>query len=102
MLKQRLELCSRTEWPNLRPYGLQVARLADLVDPASRMALDIGDEPLTYEWRLIAGVGDEPVSWAVADQLHASGSHGLAYPSRLTGGQCVVLWDWNTDRSPAS
>ncbi len=35
------------------------------------MALEIGDEPLTCEWRLVAGLGQEPVSWAVADQPYA-------------------------------
>lgn len=81
-------------------YDLHDANLADLVDPASRAELEVDEDALTCAWRYIAKKGGEPSSWIVADRLCTAGYHGLTYRSRLTGGRCVALWDWNKDGAP--
>jgi RES domain-containing protein len=79
----------------LASYLVRGAALADLTDPAFRLAHDIPDAMLEVDWRAQTRAGEDPETWTVAERLEREGFDGLLYSSRINGGLCLVLWHWN-------
>lgn len=81
-------------------YRLDQARLADTNDPSVIKTYAITGTILDNPWQLTAGLGQIPPSWPIASAMAGDGYHGMRYPSRLTRGQCIVLWRWNDPAAP--
>ena len=81
-------------------YLLEDARLADITHPSLQANYGITDAIANNEWQLLVGRGKEPPSWPIASAIMRDGFHGLRYVSRMNGGRCVVMWQWNAPGKP--
>ncbi len=79
----------------LAQYRISGARLADIRDADFRADADVEGDALTIPWYAEVCKGNTPISWTIADELMNAGYHGFIYPSRISGGVCLVLWRWN-------
>ena len=71
--------------------------IADLTDGRGRAADERIAQALAAPWKAIAGIeGGLPPSWALAQELIASGAEGALVPSAQNpGGTALVLWRWH-------
>jgi RES domain-containing protein len=80
-------------------YHVDCARIVRLVDPEVCAAVGIDAAALSCPWEDLAGSGQTPPSWQLADTLIAAGAHGLVVPSFAPGtserDRNLVLWVWS-------
>ncbi len=84
-------------------YEVDCDAVADLTEAAVRAALGIGWDDLACAWEDLAGRGEMPPSWAMADRLHAAGHAAILVPSFAAGATAedvnAVFWRWS-DTTP--
>lgn len=77
------------------------AHLADLTDPATLAAFNVGAEIHKCEWRALLDEGRTPETHLLRAKLIEAGKDGVVYPSFMSpGGTCVALWRWNEEGAP--
>jgi RES domain-containing protein len=77
------------------------ARLADLTEPSTLSAFDVGPEIHECEWRAVLDEGRVPETHLLRKRLIEAGKDGVVYPSFMSpGGTCVALWRWNGEGAP--
>jgi RES domain-containing protein len=81
----------------LVPYHVDALRIADLTNTAAGPSDKRIAEALAANWKAIAFLdGKTPPSWALADDLIATGAEGALVPSvQNPGGRNLVLWRWH-------
>ncbi|WP_309690652.1 RES family NAD+ phosphorylase [Sphingomonas sp. SORGH_AS_0870] len=81
----------------LAPYRLDATAIADLTDGQGRAADERIARAMAAPWKAIAGIeGGLPPSWALAQELIASGAEGALVPSAQNpGGTALILWRWH-------
>jgi len=79
-------------------YQVDCEDIADLSDAATLVALGVDRTALTCPWEYLAGNGETPPSWALADRLIAAGQAGIVAPSFAPGASAAdlnaIFWRW--------
>lgn len=80
-------------------YDVDCADVLDLTDPAILATLVIRAAELGCAWELIAAMGDQPATWALAQRLIAQGIAAIRVPSFAPGSAAtdvnLVFWSWS-------
>ncbi|MFQ6551145.1 RES family NAD+ phosphorylase [Aestuariibius insulae] len=81
----------------LLTYQLETCTLFDLRGPEASDLYARARQP----WRVALEAGEEPPSWAAADEIQAAGYVGLIDPSRQKSGLWhVAIFRWNEPGAP--
>ena len=82
-------------------YQVDCEDIADLSDAATLVALGVDRTALACPWEYLAGNGETPPSWALADRLIAAGQTGIIAPSFAPGASPAdlnaIFWRWSPD-----
>ena len=82
-------------------YQVDCEDIADLSDAATLVALGVDRTALACPWEYLAGNGETPPSWALADRLIAAGQAGIIAPSFAPGASPAdlnaICWRWSPD-----
>lgn len=78
-------------------YDVDVDRIADLRDGATRAALGIAPSVLACPWKKILLIDKtDPPTWPLVDRLVSAGASGVLIASqRRAAGYNMVLWKWD-------
>lgn len=84
-------------------YQVDCLQIADLTDRQLLRDLDFPSQQLGCAWEDMAGLGQLPPTWQLAEQLLRQQVAGILVPSFAPGcgeqNRNLVLWDWS-DQSP--
>ena len=81
--------------------NLSGARLADLTDPETLLALRVDENINHCEWRDMLDNRLVPETHKLRARLLEEDFDGVIYPSFMSpGGTCVALWRWNAHGAP--
>jgi len=83
----------------LTPYTLDVERVLDLTDAATRSTVGVDVDSLALHWRTVRDVDKGmPASWTFSEAAVDAGFDGLRVRSAQATGWNIVLWRWNVDK----
>jgi RES domain-containing protein len=83
------------------PLEITPANVFDQHDEQACAALGIDRDNSNVRWRMALEKGDEPLSWRNSDAARAAGADGIIDRSRgITGGWHVTLFRWNALGGP--
>jgi len=84
-------------------YSVDCDDIVDLTDAAELKRVGASPADMACAWKFLAETGQQVPSWALADQIRASGAVGTIVPSYAPGAPIgiknLVLWHW-TDELP--
>ena len=86
----------------LVPYRIEAQAITDLTDGRGSPVDDRVAEALAADWKRIAALdGQVPPSWALAQEMIATGIEGALVPSAQNrSGTAVIMWRWREVNRP--